>query len=753
MISVILVSLSVSYLLGFIAQAVLKSTSFYPALHRLSFSLWICLSILISCFLVHYEIQNMFALMTQRAENLALQSGNVEPLLLQFLDQFIFKLILILALPFVFYGFYFADVLKNNSSRLWTVLKIEVAALVVGNATTVLVLPVVGWYGLFTILIGLFVSAWLLQKKTRVDFLIVGLIVSVLVFCPQYLKPSSNLRFAAKDFTAKLSLRLLRESWNIHSRVRSVEIRDPEKKTKTKKIIVLGEGVGIARMPAPLQSPLLTIDFVKVFSPRDLLILFAGGGAELNAVKQSPLDASVQSVVGVELNSDVIAHARLESDGALDATLRDSRYQMVHADARIFLERDSAKYDLILFSWSGATMAHYSGALIHTTQYVFTREAIKAAIERLKPNGKLILLGASKTNLLMHFRALGITDLKQKIILLEPTENGEWRKVWDDHMLIFSNSPLTDKENIYEELKAVAQEHDYRIVIQPGFETDTNYQFHQRLIESEDWLSVANDFAKSSGLIFQSHDDDRPFVYNLKSYFSFSSRQEILKTVRSFTSFQQGLTLMNAVFLVVVVIFLYIIFLKLRGDTMTNDATVLPFGCGFVGGLFHFIFTYKTSLYFGLPSLVLSLNFIFFGVTTYISLLCCESHFFKRKNFITLLGASSFLLLVIYYFLDKIEFTHFLFHTSFTLKVLWFFVFFGPVMVINSYFYNGLLYRFQNDPLKIEKTIVFDVLGGCLAVLLAPFLVNDYGISFTLVLTSVITVTLFSGFVKGRITS
>src|SRR5690606_1211051 len=103
----------------------------------------------------------------------------------------------------------------------------------------------------------------------------------------------------------------------------------------------------------------------------EVLVIGTGGGRDI----LSALDFGARSVTGVELNPNIIATANErfgEFTGHLD---RDPRVRFVNDEARSYITRQSAAYDVIQISLIDTWAATASGAFVLSENSLYTVEA------------------------------------------------------------------------------------------------------------------------------------------------------------------------------------------------------------------------------------------------------------------------------------------------------------------------------------------------------------------------------------------
>ncbi len=124
-----------------------------------------------------------------------------------------------------------------------------------------------------------------------------------------------------------------------------------------------------------------------VVTPSHVLVLGAGGGAEV----LQALYHDATRIDAVELNRqaiDLVAREFAEFSGAI---YDDPRVSVHIADARGFVERSGARYDLIQVPPLDSSGAAGSGVQGLNENYVYTVEALARAFERLAPGGVVAL--------------------------------------------------------------------------------------------------------------------------------------------------------------------------------------------------------------------------------------------------------------------------------------------------------------------------------------------------------------------------
>ncbi|MCG3195874.1 MAG: hypothetical protein GHCLOJNM_00343 [bacterium] len=119
--------------------------------------------------------------------------------------------------------------------------------------------------------------------------------------------------------------------------------------------------------------------------PTDVLVVGAGGGRDI----LSALHFGAESVLGVELNGDILktVHGRFgDYTSHLD---RDPRVRFVNDEARSFITRQRDRFSLIQISLIDTWAATAAGAFVLSENSLYTLEAWREFLSKLKPNGIL----------------------------------------------------------------------------------------------------------------------------------------------------------------------------------------------------------------------------------------------------------------------------------------------------------------------------------------------------------------------------
>ncbi len=421
-----------------------------------------------------------------------------------------FLTFVLMALPFFFYGWFLFAALKLQKATF--LFRYEMLGAGVGSISACLFLEQMGFIStLLLLLFGAGVALFLLSsKRSSRGLVVLGVfsLGSLILFSPQWFRPERNLHLVARDFQLKdRSLLKIKEDWTTYAKMTTLERGLGDHR---RRVVALGDGTGLAEIPLANTQPrhLVLINLITLLKPQaqNVTVLFAGGGTEL--VQLSRFYGPTTKVTGVEMNPKIVADAQDSQDSDLK-NFSSPPTQLLVREARKYLDEPGPNQDVLLYSWSGATVAHYSGAIAHTTQYSFTYEAIRSAIRKLSPAGLLIIAGGSKINLMIILRKLeqeGVINspLRDSILVLGDPEktDQDFSKLWDDKILVFKNGSFSAAE-LQELNSKLPEKHEI---------------LNSKLIDEVLNSNLNSDFFKkfqaATGVPFQLHTDNNPFVYD-----------------------------------------------------------------------------------------------------------------------------------------------------------------------------------------------------------------------------------------------
>jgi hypothetical protein len=336
-------------------------------------------------------------------------------------------------------------------------------------------------------------------------------------------EPRPQLNSLARDYDATRKVTELWHSWNSYARVGA--LRSVGNDGSVEDVMALGNGEGHATLTAYKPEGYadwrqrLAVLGTALGPPKSALVLFAGTGSDMLALDYYAKQRA--HITGVELNHTMIEGALGLPEFNLAAFYGRPNIKMVVSEAREFLEQDKSKYDAVLLSWSGATVAYYAGSIGHTTQFVYTKEAFASMIDHLEPNGFIVVWNTNKVNSLATFRAImeerGLPNAAQSALVLfnRDSGNSDWNGYFDSNPLIFKPSGFTPTE--VERFVAAGRTIDMQVAYAPGAGAHADFEPYQRVLTAPVLMNALRDLNHQSGLRFSVVDDDRPFSLDLFS--------------------------------------------------------------------------------------------------------------------------------------------------------------------------------------------------------------------------------------------
>lgn len=436
------------------------------------------------------------------------------------------KVGLFLSLPYFLFGgllsYLFATSRSAEHGPLYAADLIGAAA---GCAGAIIVMELTGYAFSVTVpavIAALAAAAFAMMENQR-DALAALVTAALLAAAPllasydRAIEPSADPHYLVRDYNYRSDVKEVWHRWNSFTRVGAVEHLDHHPVFATLSL-ANGDGMAWLRPYEPGEGKpidhLPTVPALLRGPAKDMLVLFAGAGADLMTAKAHGFGR----VVGVELNHTVVDAARALPAYHFADFLKDPTVTLKVAEGRAFLERDHSAYDVILMSWSGATAVYYLGALGGTTQYLFTYEGLSAILDHLKPDGFSVILQVNKVRMLGALRryltAHGIGHPERSaIILFREKATRDWRGNFDDNPLLIKPSGWTDAE--VAEIVRNAKRYRYKVAYAPGLPVDPDYTAYRRVLTAPDSDAAVAALSAETGLRFDVVTDDRPFYLDL----------------------------------------------------------------------------------------------------------------------------------------------------------------------------------------------------------------------------------------------
>ncbi|HIC89051.1 MAG TPA: class I SAM-dependent methyltransferase [Anaerolineae bacterium] len=304
------------------------------------------------------------------------------------------------------------------------------------------------------------------------------------------------------------SAHIVYTAWDPFARVDVVETRDPEVK-----LVFTDGGAGsyMLRFDGDLERMAHLRDTVE-YLPFTLepvertLVLGAGAGKDVLLA----LLAGGEAITAVEVNPAMVKATRRFADynGGI---LGRPEVRLAVGDARAFVERTSARYDLIYLNLVYTQAAEpASQALVEN--YVFTRQAFQAYLDHLAPGGHLAIVSHNALEgsraAITALQALADAGkplpqaLRHLALLMYPDNDPTQRTT----VMVLGREPLQDKE--IRRLAAEAR----RLGLQPLFLSGLFEAPFAPLLQG---ASLREFLAGDPTYDLSPTDDDRPFFFKI----------------------------------------------------------------------------------------------------------------------------------------------------------------------------------------------------------------------------------------------
>lgn len=337
------------------------------------------------------------------------------------------------------------------------------------------------------------------------------------------LEPNPSLVLLARNYTGTQEVTSEWHAWNAHSRVALVTSTDRSSGA-------IGQGyslengngrAGVPNFDHPERSSAAKIaPLAAMYDPARVLVVFAGAGTDMVLIDR--LLEGRAEIKGIEINRQLVDHAIAAGDPRLREFLERPNIDLKISEAREYLERDQAKYDTILLSWSGAGASHYVGTSGFLAEYLYTSEAFETLMDHLTPEGIIVLSNGSKAKMLVTladvFGARGVTSISDRVALLRPKSKGN--KITDildeieDMRLVLKPSGFSAADTAV--LLETAEALDSNVVVGPGIALP-GYEMYAELAQGDSLSERSIEFLDSQGFALRSTTDDRPFFKDFVS--------------------------------------------------------------------------------------------------------------------------------------------------------------------------------------------------------------------------------------------
>ena len=255
--------------------------------------------------------------------------------------------------------------------------------------------------------------------------------------------------------------------------------------------------------------------------PAKLLVIGAGTGADLLLAHYH----GVNAIDALELNPQVIELVR--EHRAFAGALYDrpgTRIQI--AEAREFLGRSPARYDLIQMALVDAAGASASGLYALNESYLYTREALRDYLSHLAPEGYLSITRWIKlpprdslklfATALAAMKTLDLPDIPERLVMI---------RSWQTSTLLIKNGRFGPGELAV--LKAFCRQRLFDIAYAPGLDPAEGNRYN-RLDQPLFFRATralagqsAEDFIERYKFDIRPASDDRPYFHHFFKWSSF----------------------------------------------------------------------------------------------------------------------------------------------------------------------------------------------------------------------------------------
>ncbi|NOX97162.1 MAG: hypothetical protein GXO98_03695 [Nitrospirae bacterium] len=345
-----------------------------------------------------------------------------------------------------------------------------------------------------------------------------------------------------------------------------------------------------------------------------VLIIGSGGGVDvLNALR-----AGVKEITAVEINPAMVKAVNKFSEFNGGIYNKYDNIKVVVEEGRSFIKRTKEKYDLIFLPLVFTTAAETIGFSL-AENYVFTKEAFQDYLDRLRENGRLVIMVHGEPELLkLLITSLSVlgeagkdtpTALKHIAMLQNSAMMGKNESMVMFPLFILKKSEFTPDEGA--EMRGAITALQFTPLFIP-------YSFEKGLLLSlmEGKMSPEKLVSEMKDVNLQPATDDRPFFYNFSP--GIPDRLKSLLLVLSYFT----------------PLFLLPLFLKKRGKVKAGHPKIYHFlfyfaslGAGFM--LIEISLIQKFILFLGEPTLTFSV--ILFALFLSAGLGSLTSHYFREK--------------------------------------------------------------------------------------------------------------------------
>ncbi|MBW2046069.1 MAG: hypothetical protein JRI96_14500 [Deltaproteobacteria bacterium] len=283
-----------------------------------------------------------------------------------------------------------------------------------------------------------------------------------------------------------------------------------------------------------------------------VFIIGTGGGRDV----LSALMFNQKSIVGVEINEDIIDVVTNKFGDLVGHPERDARVTFVNDEARSYIARQKEEYDIIQASLIDTWAATAAGAYVLSENSLYTVEAWENFLQHLTPRGVLTfsrwfiqgmpgetyrLTSLASSSL----KQVGIDNPRDHVIIV--------RRMLDNNYgvatMLLSKEPFS-KDDL-DAVEKIARKMKFDIVLSPRFSLDPVFEY---LTSGKD----IDTFAKKFPLNIAAPTDNTPFFFHMLRLKDVFNRRLQEQGITSF-NMKAVVILVNLLAIVIILTFLCII--------------------------------------------------------------------------------------------------------------------------------------------------------------------------------------------------
>ncbi len=349
--------------------------------------------------------------------------------------------------------------------------------------------------------------------------------------------------------------------------------------------------------------------FLKENEKNEALIIGSGGGRDVVI----SLLGGVEKIIAVEVNPDVVEIVQDYAEFSGGIYSDHPKVEAVVAEGRNFIRSQDQKYDLIMLAIPVTKSSRSAEGFSLTESFMFTLESMREYLDRLTPEGRIVLITHSAPELykligltLEVFREKGVSE-SEAMSHIYTMASGKLPT------LVIKKTPfqLAEAKERLEKMIALGQDTRFFVphvdTILAAFDKRLRDDIFQRKLDQV-LFGIAtnrirfNQVVANAGIDLKTVTDDRPFFYKFE--------QGMPQPFRTFVF----LIVLSAVFMA------WLIFLKPPGKksknqlrqklTMTGEQKrllLIFFGIGMGFMLVEIALFQKLTFYFGDPLVALTL--------------------------------------------------------------------------------------------------------------------------------------------------